>query len=752
MSASTNKQVHIFGIRHHGPGSAYSVLQALEAIKPDIILVEGPPDAAGVLALAAHAEMVPPVALLLYAPEHPQQSVFYPFAVFSPEWQAMQFGLSRQLPVRFIDLPIAHQVALKLAQEEQEAAADDEETTPESNPDPLNELALLAGYPDGESWWDAQVETRRHPMEIFAVVQEAMTELRASSTRPADAQEAQREAWMRQAIRHAQREMYDTIAVICGAWHTPALAEMPPVKQDVELLKGMPKCKVEATWISWTNQRLAYNSGYGAGIYSPGWYHHLWTTPEESCTATWAGKIAQLFRAKDLDASSAHIIEVVRLANTLATMREMPRPGLQEITEAAQSVLCMGDATPLRFIHDQLIVGDVMGAIPPETPLPPLAADLQLRQKRLRMPPEAGEKVLDLDLRTDNDMARSRLLHCLLLLNIPWGTPVTAQRGKGTFHEVWKLQWQPELALQLIEAGHWGNEIESAATAYAVKQADDSHELPALAHLLDTTILADLPDAVAHIMLRINNEAAVTSDLAHLMQALPPLVQVLRYGNVRQTDTSMIGTVVNGMIARICVGLPALCSGINDEAALQVFQDIVAVQSALSVLDAPEESAIWYETLAKIATGDGYHGMPAGRACRILLDVGQMDVERVGVQISRALSLATDPAEAAAWLEGFLHASGILLITDDRLCQMVDDWVCALQPDTFIALLPLIRRTFATFQYGERRQLGEKITRGIKRKEPPPASNAAQNEASAAQVIPVLNALFGFPPINKDGK
>ena len=36
---------HVFGVRHHGPGSARSLRRALDALQPDVVLVEGPPDA-----------------------------------------------------------------------------------------------------------------------------------------------------------------------------------------------------------------------------------------------------------------------------------------------------------------------------------------------------------------------------------------------------------------------------------------------------------------------------------------------------------------------------------------------------------------------------------------------------------------------------------------------------------------------------------------------------------------------------------
>ena len=82
--------VHVFGIRHHGPGSARSLLRALQSLAPDLVLVEGPPEADALLPLAAHAEMNPPVSLLVYDPADPRRAVHYPFATFSPEWQAIR--------------------------------------------------------------------------------------------------------------------------------------------------------------------------------------------------------------------------------------------------------------------------------------------------------------------------------------------------------------------------------------------------------------------------------------------------------------------------------------------------------------------------------------------------------------------------------------------------------------------------------------------------------------------------------------
>ena len=116
-------KVHYFGIRHHGPGCARSLVRAFEQLQPDCVLVEGPPEAEGVLAALLHEQMQPPVALLSYCPDEPARAVYHPFAVFSPEWQALRWALAQQVPVSFIDLPLTHQLALAKAREEEQAQA-----------------------------------------------------------------------------------------------------------------------------------------------------------------------------------------------------------------------------------------------------------------------------------------------------------------------------------------------------------------------------------------------------------------------------------------------------------------------------------------------------------------------------------------------------------------------------------------------------------------------------------------------------
>src|SRR5262249_17415721 len=153
--------------------------------------------------------------------------------------------------------------------------------------------------------------------------------------------------YMRKCLRAAISEGHENIAVVCGAWHTPALENLPSAKSDDALLKGLPKAKTAASWTPWSYERLSYRSGYGAGIDSPVWYELLWNT-HESLGARWLTRAARLLRDQDIPVSSAHVIEACRLADTLAALRGRPVPGLPEYNDAAESVLGSGNAMQLQ--------------------------------------------------------------------------------------------------------------------------------------------------------------------------------------------------------------------------------------------------------------------------------------------------------------------------------------------------------------------------------------------------------------------
>ena len=135
---------------------------------------------------------------------------------------------------------------------------------------------------------------------------------------------------------------------------------------------------------------------------------------------------------------------------------------------------------------------------------------------------------------------------------------------------------------------------------------------------------------------------------------------------------------------------------------------IEAVQGAVAVLQRDEHTAAWHDAIRQIADSDRVHGGVAGRCARLLLDAGALDHADAARYLSRTLSVAEDPARAAAWVEGFLAGSGQLLLHDNALWRLIDSWLVRLPEAAFVALLPLLRRAFSAFTAPERRRLGER--------------------------------------------
>jgi hypothetical protein len=763
----------LLGIRHHGPGSARAVRRALAAYRPQVVLIEGPPEADGLVALAAAEEMRPPVALLAYSADPKaggrRPASFWPFADFSPEWQAIQWAVANDVPVRFCDLPTTIRYGRGPSTEDIEDHEPDDEVEPEGDTtveaapaqsvreDPIGLLAQVAGYDDPERWWEDMVEHQlpttggdelAAALAPFEAIAAAMAEVRGV-TPPLRGRrqvvEDRREASMRTVLRAARKE-FDRVAVVCGAWHVPALTPpLPTAAADARVLRGLPKAKMGLTWVPWTHGRLASWQGYGAGVDSPGWYHHLFTSPDRPVTR-WLVKVAGVLRAEGLPVSSAHVIEAVRLAETLATLRRRPLAGLSELTDATRAVLCDGDDLRVALVDRKLVVGEQLGTVPEETPSVPLVADVAATQRSLRMKPSPLETELELDLRRDIDRNRSRLLHRLRLLGVPWGEPAEPEPWRermGTFRESWRLAWQPEFAVDLIEASAYGTTVLAAATAKAIERAARATTLAEVTGLVGQVLVADLPDASPPVLRALEERVALDTDVAHLMAALPALARTLRYGDVRGTDVASLRAVTHGLVVRVCVGLPAAIAALDDDAAAEMRASLDAVDGALGLLREADLTSTWLDTLQRVSDRDGLHGLLAGRMTRLLLDRGRLSTEEVRRRMSLVLTIGVPPAQAAAWVEGFLAGGGLLLVHDQQLLALVDEWLMGIPTESFTEVLPLLRRTFAEYPAPERRAIGDRV-RTLESGPDRTATGAEHLDAARADlVVPTVALLLG---------
>lgn len=691
-------EVSLLGIRHHGPGSARRLVEALDALRPATVLIEGPADASHLLPMLADPAMVTPVALLTYAEDDPARASFFPFADYSPEYQAARWAVAHGAALRFIDLPASD----RLGEDEAERHIDEDPIAR----DPIGVLATAAGYDDGESWWADVIEENPASTSVFEAVAEAMTALRAEAG-PLSAREAAREAHMRIEIARATKESEGPVAVVCGAWHVPALAASTTLAADRALLKGRPKAKIKATWAPWTAPRLARASGYGAGVVAPGWCAHLWDTrhhPDRD--AVWLARIAWVMRERGHAVSTASVIEAQRLGHALAALRGRPHPGFEELREAAIACLCHGERARWDDIAAELLVGSAVGVIPADTPLAPLLEDLQRQQKATRLKPEALERNLTLDLRSESGLARSTLLHRLNALDVPWGELSDAGRSRGTFRENWIVFWEPEYAVRLVENLVHGSTIADAAAGRLSEAMAAEPDLGELAGLVRSAMIADLPQATETGIALLERRAALTSDGLTLLTALPPMADILRYGEARSGTTRHLGDLMPRIVVQAALTFPYAARHLDAEAAGDLRAAILAADGAIQLaqLDA-EIGATWHEALGKLFEDDQVTRLVAGTAARLLYEAEKLAAQDAATLLARMLSPGTPIAEAAGFFEGFLEGAGERLIHDQLLREAVDGWLSSLDEDSFVASLPLFRRVFSALDRSERRRL-----------------------------------------------
>lgn len=737
--------VEILGIRHHGPASARCVQQALQQWQPDCLLVEGPPEADELLSWIGHRDLQPPVALLVYRQSRPQDAAFYPLVEYSPEWQALLYANQAGIPARFFDLPAHYQLneppqssespqmrksantgtasgpsdgtgASSAEQTEAATTAEQRAAAARLREDPFRLMARAAGYDDPERWWDYLIEHRHSSDGLLQAIHELMAAFRqeVEKDEPADRLTLAREAAMRQNIRRAHQEGFQRIAVVCGAWHAPALtAWHQGADTDQQLLDeftrpfaALPR-DLQATWVPWSYHRLSTASGYRSGIVSPAWYEYLWSHPGPMAVPRWMSRSARLLREGGFDIGPAHAIEATRLAQTLAALRNRIVPDLNDLEEAMQAVYCYRDDRPLQLIRQRLIIGDRLGSTPKELTLTPLHHDVTQTCKQLYLDPRtlfpvrSTAEEVDLDLREPLNQNRSVFYHRLVLLGFDL-QPRGREGAVGTFHEIWKVQWGPEDTLNLVEKSVYGTTLAEAATQF-VRHRLPRANLETSARLVESLLFADLPGALADTLEHVQELTAQATDVLDLLASWPRFAQQLRYGNVRQSDQNMLRWIVDEMFVRVCLYLPLACQLVKDEVAGHLGELIANVHNSVSILR-QEQQEQWWRLLQELAETAG-HARLRGQTYRWLYEANKEATPLLRLQ--RLLSPGTPPEEAIDWLQGFFYGGVSILIHDNHLQMLLDEWLLELPEDTFVGQLPLLRRVFAQAKETERRQLLE---------------------------------------------
>jgi len=121
--------IHIFGVRHLSPSGAWHLRAFLDRIKPKVVLIEGLSDADVLIPDIVRKDTKPPIAILAYTDAMPVRTLVYPFARYSPEYQALKWADDNDARAEFMDLPSD----VFLALQESEDTAVHEPAAPDEN-------------------------------------------------------------------------------------------------------------------------------------------------------------------------------------------------------------------------------------------------------------------------------------------------------------------------------------------------------------------------------------------------------------------------------------------------------------------------------------------------------------------------------------------------------------------------------------------------------------------------------------------
>jgi hypothetical protein len=196
------------------------------------------------------------------------------------------------------------------------------------------------------------------------------------------------------------------------------------------------------------------------------------------------------------------------------------------------------------------------------------------------------------------------------------------------------------------------------------------------------------------------------------------------------------------LIVRAAIGLPLACGSVDDDAAEALRGQLLAAHAAVALRQGDEQTQAWRRALAQLAANVSAHALLQGVAARLLTDEGVWSTDDTALALSLHLSSGTEPAQAAAWLDGFVNRNAVVLLHDAKVWALVDTWLAGLGADHFVRVLPLLRRTFSGFGASERRDLGQRAGRGAQAVAVV-SPEGDWDEARAVQVLPLLRQLLG---------
>ena len=733
----------LVGIRHHSPAGAYYIRELLRETKPDCLLIEAPADFSELIPALTDPALKPPFAVMAYTVEAPVRSVLYPFAVYSPEFQAMLAARELGIEIAFCDLPSPYMIGLQLAAENYYERQSEEER------EAARKEASALG--DTESFWERYLEQSENLsayLERSRIFGEGAREA-APGERIEQAWNGLREAYMRRIIaeKRAAGIAADKIVVLTGAFHSAALYEGECL--DDTALKALPQYEVKKTLMPYSYQRLSRRAGYSAGNKVPAYYELLWdalrTGQPESHAARYLSTLAGHIRERGGMVSSAEVLEANLLAQSLASLREGRYPTHDELQDAA--VTCMGHGS-FGEIAEGLALTDIgtkIGEVPRSGLLTSIQQDFADQCADLKLSFGLVAEKLRLDLRENRrakseksaflQLRRSFFLQRLRLLGISFAVWQDSRQQDASWEENWVLSRTPEAEMQLAEAVLKGDTIAHAVSFDLQEKLTAAEQIAEITELLESAFLCGMPELLQAAVSRLDSASIDQISIEEIARTAKILSRMLQFGDVRQSDVSVLRPILERLLLRASLTLTDACF-CDDEAAGHLARSIEDIQSIFSVEKGlPSEK--WEQAIRELSRRDDLNAKLSGLATAIRLDLGDLGEEELSREISRRMSIGLRAELGALWFEGLSLRNHYALIVRRVVWESLSRYIDAIPEDCWQRAMVFLRRAFATYTAGEKDMVAENLAEfwGLQKEQLSEVLNAelSQEESQALE-------------------
>lgn len=752
--------VNFFGIRHLSPAGGFYLEKYLDEIRPECVLIEAPCDFEDMLTDIVRKETKPPFAILAYTKNAPVHTVLYPFAEYSPEYRAILWADKNGAAVRFTDIPSGVFLALYEKREkenaeaennsdgqnsdEQNGAENDNEQNPdkqkseiqgsneqkkdgqgldEYNPSVYEKLDFLSGEGSHETFWERTLEHSDSAEAYHGGANLFGKEIRGlSEENGADKEELLlREAHMRKVIGKALADGYaaEKIVVVTGAYHVEGLKNLETCEETPE----MPEAESLHTLMPYSYYRLSTRSGYGAGNKAPAYYELIWRGLNHNdfsyAANAYLTKIASYQRKYGNAASSAQVIEGVRLAGSLAKLRGGNIPSLRDLRDAAETCIGEGSFGLIAEAAADTEIGTKIGELPEGVSRTSIQDDFYRSLKDLKLDKYRTITAQDLmlDLRENRrvsseksaflDLYRSFFLHRLRVLDIGFAERAATAQDNATWSEGWTLRWTPESEIRLVESALKGDTVELAASFVLKERVENASLMSEIAGVIEDAFLCGMTSALSYALTALRSMAVEAVSFEELAKTAFRLSAVIGYGDIRKITASELEPMVRQLYYRGCLIAEDAC--ICDDTAAKAIAEAIGMFNSVELLNGFLNTEDWITALKKTARRDDLNTTLSGLAAAILLERSKMSNEELKTEVSRRLSKGVPAELGAGWFEGLTMRNRYGLIARLSLWESLDEYIASLDDEEFKRALVFLRRAFADFSAAEKDSIAENL-------------------------------------------